>query len=267
MKEMPFSPRHARLHALASHHLVHRHVLAHVAQEVQQAQFPCPGKVVYQRPGTFRAEEARDLAFDGGHIYRQGVPIEQIALRGATPRIAHHSRGAPRQGQRSVTGVLETAQGQQADQVAVMQARGGGVTAVVEGDRALLHERVERRAVGGVLHQTTTIQVSEYVHHSPSSPPEGLPVQPNRSASVRGRGQCVKMIPAQPRIRSSFRSFAVLALPADACRYQGRETLTKTPQKIESSTIYRPAQALRYTFHAIRRRPCIGVPAGSHRDP
>ena len=79
----------------------------------------------------------RDLRLDRGDVAVERGVVEQVALLGAPARVTDHARRPAGEGDRHVAGVLEAAQHDQADQVAVVEAVGGRVAAVVEGDRAL----------------------------------------------------------------------------------------------------------------------------------
>ena len=65
------------------------------------------------------------------------VLVEEVALLGAAARVADHAGRPAGQRERPVAGVLEAAQDQQTDEVADVEAVGGGVAAVVERDRSL----------------------------------------------------------------------------------------------------------------------------------
>jgi hypothetical protein len=69
-------------------HLVHRDVLADVAEKVEHPHGGRPVGIVDQR-GRERArlevEDALQLALDAGDVVAQGLPVEQVALLAAPP--------------------------------------------------------------------------------------------------------------------------------------------------------------------------------------
>ena len=91
----------------------------------------------------------------------------------------------------AVTEQLEPAQQQERDQVADVQAVGGGVEAGVDRDRALVEARPEGLEVGGVVEQAPGLQVVEDVgaaHDRSLSPLTTGSVQPVRARLTGGPG-------------------------------------------------------------------------------
>ena len=89
------------------------------------------------------------------------------------------------QRERAVPGELEAAQEQLADEVADVQRVGGGVEADVDPDVALGEARRERVAVGGVVDQSTGVEVGEQVHTAIHTSPM-LPAHPVETAGIQG---------------------------------------------------------------------------------
>ena len=119
-----------------------------------------------------------------------------------------------------VAGVLEAAQHDQADQVAVVEARRRGVAAVVEGDRALGEPGGQRGPVGGVVDQAALVQVVEEVGagiRRTSSPRGRPPVQPDAAGCPR-TVRPVRENGRRPCAGPSAPSAALLALAGVARR-------------------------------------------------
>jgi hypothetical protein len=83
-------------------------------------------------------EDPLELRLDAGHVVRELVAVEQVALLGATARVTDHPRGAAGERERLVTGELEAPQTELAHEVADVQRIGGGVEADVDADRPLV---------------------------------------------------------------------------------------------------------------------------------
>ena len=157
-------------HALAGEHLVDRDVLADVAEELEQRHRLGPVAVVDEHAAcrVVELDDSADLLLDRRHVVIERGVVEQVALLGPSARIADHARRTTSQGDRPVTGHLETAQHDQPDQVAGMQAVGGRVAAVVDADRTLLvargHARPEELTVGAVVDQATRFEIGDQIH-------------------------------------------------------------------------------------------------------
>ena len=77
-------------------------------------------------------DDPAELLLDARHVVVEHVVVEQVALLGATARVADHARGAAGQGDRTVAGILEAAQRDEPDQVADVQAVGRRIAPVVD---------------------------------------------------------------------------------------------------------------------------------------
>ena len=178
--------------ALPGQHLVDGGVLADVAEELEQRERLRPLTVVDEaaRP-AFQVDDAGDLRLDRRHVAVERGVVEQVALLRAPARVADHARRSPGQGDRHVTGVLEPAQHDQPDQVAVVQAVGRRVAAVVDGDRTACQAGGERVTVGRLLDQAAGVEVGEQVHRHRSSlhdASERAPASERPDNGLRGRG-------------------------------------------------------------------------------
>ena len=153
--------------ALPGQHLVDGGVLADVAEELEQRDRLRPLAVVDEaaRP-TVEVDDAADLRLDRRHVAVERVVVEQVALLGAPARVADHAGRPAGQGDRHVAGVLEAAQHDQPDQVAVVQAVGRRVAAVVDGDRPAGQAGGERVAVGRLLDEAAGVEIGEQVHRA-----------------------------------------------------------------------------------------------------
>ena len=182
------------------------------------------------------------------------------------PGIADHPGGAAGQRDRPVAGVLEAAEHDQPDQVAVVQARRRRVAAVVEGDRALGQPGArgppDRWCRGSGRGGPGRRGGRGAAASGATSSPRDAPAGPARCRGSRvprrratGAGEW-----ATP-MRRSFRTLGCLA------RDRGRRSArARTPrgrsippdaQEIESSTLYAADGTLVYTFHAEENRKVI----------
>ena len=127
---------HAFLHAVLGHHVVDGDVLAHVADEIEEEVVLHPVVVVEYLgtvDGVVEVEEARKLPLDAVDVVLYLVGGEQFALGGLEGGVANHAGGAADDGQRLVAGHLEVLEQHDGDEVADMEAVGGGVDADVGG--------------------------------------------------------------------------------------------------------------------------------------
>ena len=117
--------------------------------------------VVHHRGATgAEVEESLELSLNRADVVAEGLDVEQIALVGAPARVTHHAGRSADQHQRSMAVVLEAAQGQDAHEVADVEAVGGGIDAVIQGRRAREHLG-ELAPIGGVVHQAAGIEIVE----------------------------------------------------------------------------------------------------------
>ncbi len=94
-----------------------------------------------------------------------------------------------------MAGILESAKHDQADEVAVVEARRGGVAPVVEGDRPIGQPGGQGHPVGRVVHEAAPVEVvEEIIHrrHRPRPPAVG----PTRASSHAGSSgpKCGRMV-------------------------------------------------------------------------
>ena len=158
----------ALLDALPGQHLVHRDVLADVAEELEHRDGLRPLPVVDERtrsvgaPGV-EVDDPSELFLDPRDVVVQRVLVEQVAFVGPTGGVPDHARGATGECDGPVTGVLEPPQHDQPDEVADVEAVGGGIAPVVDPDRSRGHRLAERLAVGGVVDEVALLQVGDQI--------------------------------------------------------------------------------------------------------
>ena len=99
----------ARFHGVLGQHVVDGDVLAHVADEVQEAKIFEPFVVVHDLGSVGPAEFQKlfQLRALTAEVVLQGVKIQQLTLVGFERRIAHHSGGTAHQSNGLVAGALE----------------------------------------------------------------------------------------------------------------------------------------------------------------
>ncbi len=164
----------ADLHRFLGQHGVDREVLPHVTKEVEERQGRQPVGVVEQH-GTRRAggeiEEALELGadasgVDGDLLRRQHRALGPLAAGVADargPRAQQHDRPVPVR--------LEPAQDQHPDQAADVQAVGGDVDAVVDGE-ALAGQLGRQLVIGDLVDQAPPAQLVEDVPGHDRTVPE-----------------------------------------------------------------------------------------------
>ena len=185
--------------------------------------------------------------------------VEQVALLGAAAGVADHPGGAAGQGEGAVPGVLEAAQHDQADQVAVVEARRRRVDAVVERDRSLREPGRQRGPVGGVVHQAALVEVVEEVEHRRHRPRQPGPGSSRIGRGARSSGRaCGRMAPAHvpchpvprlPRRLRRRRSARARTRRGPSCRPRTRRS-SRPPSTP-------PTARSLYTFHAEENRKVI----------
>ena len=127
-------------HGFFGEHGVHGEVFTDVTQEVEAVHAAEPVGVVGHDGGVFAVEfqEGFELVADAFHPTGHGFGCVQAAFGGFEAGVANHAGGTAHQGNRGVACVLEAAQHQHGQQVADVQAVGGGVEAAIEGDAFLV---------------------------------------------------------------------------------------------------------------------------------
>lgn len=129
---------HAGLDGVLADHGVDRDVLAGVAEEVEEADLAHPGGVVDELSGVFdvfgEVEQAGELDTDLGDVVVEDFLGEQLAFGLLAGGIADGSGGTAGEGDGLVAVVLEASQSDERNEVAHVQAVGGGVEAGIQGD-------------------------------------------------------------------------------------------------------------------------------------
>ena len=142
-------------------HGVHGKMLADVAQEIQAVHAGEPVGVIGHNRGVFafKAQKGLKLAADFFHPSGHGFAAVQAALLRFEAGVADHAGGAADQGDGSVAGKLEAAQRQHRQQMADVQAVGGGVETAVERDFFAVQQCGQLVDVGGLVNQAACLQL------------------------------------------------------------------------------------------------------------
>ena len=154
-------------HRLLGDHLIHRDVLADVAEEVQQWNARRPGRIVDQRGriGTaFEVEQPLQLRLDAGEVALECLAVEQVAFLGPPSRIADHTCRATGKRKGTVSSELEATQAELSHQMADVKRVGGWVEPDIHPDRSGRETVGQHREVGAVVDQATGLEVGEEVH-------------------------------------------------------------------------------------------------------
>ena len=141
-------------------------MLADVAEEIEHAHGRHPVGVVDEDGGIFRAgevEQVAELAHDAGDVGVDGFLGEEIALGRFAARVADHAGGAAGEDDGLVSGELEPAEHDEAEEVAELEAAAGGIEADVERDGrgAGREEFFELVAVGHVGDEAAPFEFGE----------------------------------------------------------------------------------------------------------
>ena len=159
----------ARAHGILGDHLIDREVLADVTKELEHRDGVRPVGVVDQcrleRTGL-EVEQLAELHLDALDVVPQRLVVEQVAFLAAPARVADHSGGAAGQRERTVTGELEAAHEQLADEVPGVQRVGRRVEPDVQADVALGQPGAERVAFGGVVNEPAGVEFGKQIHSS-----------------------------------------------------------------------------------------------------
>ena len=225
-------------HRVLGHHLVDRHVLAHVPQELEQGHALGPVPVVDQDRGgvALEVEELGQLDLDGGRCW----PAGSRGRAGCARRSGHRGRPPcpwPRRPGRSGGGRTswKRAQEQQGHEVAQVQGVRRGVEAGVDDDGTGPERLAEGVAVGVVVDEAAGLEVVEHVGvaghgstlphrvaadtdhsgprigHPDDRAPTLVPVNGLDDPPSNGTGPAPRVEPAPPG-RRRFRLGTVLAL-------------------------------------------------------
>ena len=139
-------------------------MLADVAEELEHGDRLGPVTVVDQfAAAVVEVDDPSQLFLDRCNVVVQRVVVEQVALVGPAARITDHPGCAARESDRSVTSVLEPTQHDQPDQVADVEAVGGGVAAVVDRYGTIANRSAERLTVGGVVDEVARLEFSDQI--------------------------------------------------------------------------------------------------------
>ncbi len=200
-------PLQASPHGIAVEHHVDREVLAHIAQELDRGQLTGPGQVVlHDRPcrRLVELDEPLQLSTDALGPVGDGVR----GLHGALPAVAgvpDHPGGPACQHDRTVSGLLESAQREQRNEVAGVQAGRGRVESRIDRERPV-GERVRQRVpVGRLRDQAAPFQLIEDAVTHPaiilyqSLPPVPEPADCADTPTPRGDPEARTARPDPPR--------------------------------------------------------------------
>ena len=159
-----------RPHRVLGHHLVHREVLPHVAQEVEQAKIAEPVGIVHQqcpRVGvcTAEVEETFELTPDGRGVGTQLVLGQQGPLLGLATGVANEAGTSTGEDDGPVTGMLQSLQRAHLHQMPHVQAVRRRVEPAVRGEPTGVQSSNECR-VGQLVDQPPESEVvGECGHH------------------------------------------------------------------------------------------------------
>ena len=117
------------------HQLVDREVPSHVPQELDVLARPQPiGVVDEQRFAVAEVEIASELRANASQVALDHLEWKHRTLGVTVARVADHARATTNNGDRSMPRALEVRQEHDAHQVARMQAGGGRIESLVQGD-------------------------------------------------------------------------------------------------------------------------------------
>src|SRR5699024_4665221 len=140
---------------------VDREVLTHISEERRDRHVRCPVRVVLDngaRRGLIEIDEGLQLPANAASPVGDSVLAMQVALTGV-PGVADQTGRTTSQNNRLVTCELESAQRQNGDQTASVQARSRGVESAIEGERPAVQFASEFVDIGGLRDQTAPGQL------------------------------------------------------------------------------------------------------------
>ncbi len=156
-----------RTHGVLLDHLIHGEVLAHVAEEVEEAQRLQPFGVVDQN-GPPRTSEVEELLELGPHAFEVGLDLlggEEVALLVLPTRIADESGRATGHGNGPVPRSLEPAQVAQLQHVADVQAVGRRVEPAVT-SQGVPVEASEQARIRRLVDEATEFEIGGEPGHA-----------------------------------------------------------------------------------------------------
>ena len=162
---------HARAHRVFRQHVVHREVLAHVAQEIHHRDHGQPVGVVddARRVGAhLEIQELRQLRPDLFQICCDAVLALQLTFLALAARVADQAGAAACQHDRVVSEALQPRQSHQRQEVPDLQAVGCGIKADV--GRHFLAGEDFWQPFGAVVDQAAPLKFVENVRHGVRSP-------------------------------------------------------------------------------------------------
>ncbi len=92
------------------------------------------------------------------------VVVEQVALLRAAARVTDHAGRSAGESDRAMTGILESAQHHEADQVADVKAVGGRVAPVVDANGSVRHLCPKQLPIGRVVDEAASLEVGDQIH-------------------------------------------------------------------------------------------------------
>jgi len=151
----------AGAHGVLGEHPRDGEVFAHVAQQLHSAEFADPGGVVFD-DGLLGNEDAADLHLNALDEGGDGLRCVERALVGLAAGVADQTGAAADDGDGLVPMLLHAAQGHERQQVADVQAVGGGIKTAVEGLRCL-EGFLEGFEVAALLEQAAPFEIGDQV--------------------------------------------------------------------------------------------------------
>src|SRR5581483_10462396 len=166
-----FAVFHAGADAFLGDHHVDGKMLADVAQEFEVTDGSGPGGVVEEAGGIdlgVEVQEAAELFLDGGDVGVEDFAGEQLAFGGLAAGIADGTGGAAGNGDGIMAEQLESPEREERNEVADVQAVGGGIESAVDRGRGGNETFDEFLAVGAIRQQSAPFDFRVDVHQHQS---------------------------------------------------------------------------------------------------
>jgi len=164
---------HAQLDRLLRQHAIDAEVPTDLAEEVDVLEIPHPRRVVHEQgsPAHLAAleiDEPCELPTDGLEIGPNLVLVEEFPHLGLAARITDQGGRPTDHGDGPMPMALEVGQGEDRNEVPDVQGIRGGVEAGITGRGRSLEQRGQRRLVGHLVDEPSTLHLFEEPTHAAS---------------------------------------------------------------------------------------------------
>jgi hypothetical protein len=162
-----FAIFHPGAHALLGHHHVDGKMLSDIPEKIQECDLARPIGIIEQLGrigGRFEIQQLAHLLFNRSNVCFEQFPCDELALGGFATGIADQSCGATRKSDGPMPPQLEAPQGKQRNEIADVEAVGGGIEPRVKRDGAGFKAFRKLLRVGAIGQQSSPLKFGKNVH-------------------------------------------------------------------------------------------------------